>query len=185
MWTYITFCWTRQLFKNILTGPVAFGGRDLCVLILHSAGPDSYLTLLWLVPWHLEGRSYVYLYYILLDQTVIYHYFIGPVTFGRRELCVLVLHSAGQDGCLALRYWPRDVWRAGVMCTCIIFCWIGQLFNTTLTAPVAFGERELCVFVLHSARWDSYLTLLWLVPWYLVDESYVYLYYILLDQTVI
>jgi hypothetical protein len=36
---------------------------------VHSAGPHSYLTLLSLVQWHLEDDSYVYLYYILLDQT--------------------------------------------------------------------------------------------------------------------
>jgi hypothetical protein len=29
-----------------MIGPVAFGGRELCVLVLHSAGPGSYLTLL-------------------------------------------------------------------------------------------------------------------------------------------
>jgi hypothetical protein len=46
MCTCIAFCWNRQLFKNTLTGPVAFGGRELCVLKLHSGGPDSYLTLL-------------------------------------------------------------------------------------------------------------------------------------------
>jgi hypothetical protein len=45
------------------------------------------------------------------------------------------------------------------MCTCIIFCWIRQLFNTTLTGPVAFGVQELCVLVLHSAGTDSYLKL--------------------------
>jgi hypothetical protein len=42
----IPFCWTRQLFNTALTGPVAFGGRELCVFVYHSAGPDSYLTLL-------------------------------------------------------------------------------------------------------------------------------------------
>jgi hypothetical protein len=82
------------------------------------------------------------------------------VTFGRRELCVLVLHSAGQDSCLTLLYWPRDIWRTGIMCTCIMFCWIRQLLNTTLTGPVAFGGRELCVLVLHSAGPDCYFTLL-------------------------
>jgi hypothetical protein len=46
------------------------------------------------------------------------------------------------------------------MCTCIIFCWIRQLFNTTLTGSVAFGGWELCVLVLHSAGSDSYLALL-------------------------
>jgi hypothetical protein len=46
------------------------------------------------------------------------------------------------------------------MCTCITFCWIRQLANTTLTGPVAFGGRELCVLVLHSAGSDSYLALL-------------------------
>jgi hypothetical protein len=36
-----------------------------------SNGPDSYLTLLRLVPWRLKDGSYVQLYYILLDLTVI------------------------------------------------------------------------------------------------------------------
>ena len=53
MWTGITFCWTRQLFSTTFIGSLAFGERELCVLALHSAGPDSYLTLLGLVPWHL------------------------------------------------------------------------------------------------------------------------------------
>ena len=38
--------WTRQLFNTTLIGLVAFGGRELCVRVLHSAGPDSYLALL-------------------------------------------------------------------------------------------------------------------------------------------
>jgi hypothetical protein len=46
------------------------------------------------------------------------------------------------------------------MCTCIIFCWIRLLFNTTLIGPVALGGRELCVLVLHSAGSESYLALL-------------------------
>ena len=71
MCTCIAFCWTRELSNTTLIDPVAFGERQLCVLVLHSAGPDSYLTLLGLVPWHLENESYVYLYYMLLDQTVI------------------------------------------------------------------------------------------------------------------
>ena len=65
--TCITFCWYRLLFNTTLIGPVTFGERDLCVLVLHSAGPHSYLTLLSLVQWHLEDDSYLYLYYILLD----------------------------------------------------------------------------------------------------------------------
>jgi hypothetical protein len=68
----ITFCLTWQLFSTTLIGPVTFQGRELCVLLLHSAVPDSYLTLL----------------------------LIGPVTFQGRELCVLVLHSAGLDSYL-------------------------------------------------------------------------------------
>jgi hypothetical protein len=71
MCTCITFCWIRQLFSTTLTGPVAFGGRDLYVLVLHSVGPDSYATLPCLVLWHLEDESYVYLFYIMLDQRVI------------------------------------------------------------------------------------------------------------------
>jgi hypothetical protein len=46
MCTCITFCWTRQLFNTTWIGPVAFVERELCVLVLHSAGPDSYFTLL-------------------------------------------------------------------------------------------------------------------------------------------
>ena len=72
MCSCITFCWTRQLFNTTLIGPVTFEGRELCVFVLHSAVPDSYLTLLLLVPWYLEEGSYVY---ILLDLTVIQHYF--------------------------------------------------------------------------------------------------------------
>jgi hypothetical protein len=72
MCTHLTFCWTRQLFITTLVGPVTFEGRELCVLVLHSAVSDSYLTLLLLVPWYLEEGSYVY---ILLDLTVIQHYF--------------------------------------------------------------------------------------------------------------
>jgi hypothetical protein len=71
------------------------------------------------------------------------------------------------------------------MCTCITFCWIRQLSSTTLTGPVTFGVRELCLFILHSAGTDNYLTLLILVPWHMEDESYMYLYYIVLDQRVI
>jgi hypothetical protein len=157
MCTWITFCWTRQLFNTTLTGSVAFGGRELCVLVLHSAGSDSYLALLWLVPWHLEGGSYVYLSYILLDQTVMQHYFD----------------------------WSRGIWRTRVMRTCFILCWTRELFSPTLTGPVVFGGWELCVLVLYSAAPDSYVTLLWLVPWHLEDEGYVYLYCILLEQIVL
>jgi hypothetical protein len=35
---------TRHLFNTTLIGPVACGGLELCVLILHSAGPDIDLT---------------------------------------------------------------------------------------------------------------------------------------------
>jgi hypothetical protein len=45
------------------------------------------------------------------------------------------------------------------MCTCIILCWIKNLFNTTLIGAGIFGGRELFVLVLHSGS-DSYLTLL-------------------------
>jgi hypothetical protein len=74
MCSCITFCWTRQLSNSTLTDPVTFGVQELCVLVLYSSGPDSYLTL----P------------------------LIGPVAFGGRELCVLVLYSAGSDSFLAL-----------------------------------------------------------------------------------
>jgi hypothetical protein len=76
MCTCITLCWTRLLFNTALIGPVVFGGRVLCVLVLHSAGPDCYLTLTSLIPWHLED--------------------------GGRELCALVLQSAGPDSYLTL-----------------------------------------------------------------------------------
>ena len=45
MCTYITFCWTTQLFNITFIGPMAFGGRNLFVRVLHSAAPDNYLTL--------------------------------------------------------------------------------------------------------------------------------------------
>ena len=74
----------------------------------------------------------MYLYYILPDQTVIQHYFD----------------------------WRRGIWRTRVMSTCITFCWIRELFNTILIGPMAFGGRELCVTVSHSAGPDIYLLLL-------------------------
>jgi hypothetical protein len=46
MCTGITFCWNRQSFNITLIGPMTYGGRELCVLVLYSAGSDSYLTLL-------------------------------------------------------------------------------------------------------------------------------------------
>jgi hypothetical protein len=108
-------------------GILAFGERELCVLVLHSAGPYIYLTLLWLVHWTLEN-----------------------------ERCVLVLHSTGPDSYLTLLWLVP--WRL---------------------------KDECCVYLYYIlAGSDSYLTLLWLVPWRLKDESYVYLYYILLDQAI-
>jgi len=103
MFICITSCWTRQLFNTTLIGSVAFEGRELCALVLHSAGPDMYLILLRLALWRMKDE---------------------------------------------------------VMITGITFCWTRQLFNTTLIGPVVFGERELCVLVLHCAGPDSYLTLL-------------------------
>ena len=98
-----------------------FGGRELCVLVLHSAGQDSYSTLLSLVPWHLVDESYVYLYYILLDKIVAYHYFIGLVTLGGRELCVLVLYSAGSDSYLTLLcLFPCHLEGGSYVCLCYI-----------------------------------------------------------------
>jgi hypothetical protein len=44
MCTCITFYLTRHLCITTLIGPLAFEGRELCVLVLHFAGPDSYLT---------------------------------------------------------------------------------------------------------------------------------------------
>jgi hypothetical protein len=75
MCTFIIFWWIRELSNTTLIGRVAIGGRALCALVLHSTGPDSYLALIAYAPWHLEVESCVYLYYILLDQTVIQHYF--------------------------------------------------------------------------------------------------------------
>ena len=71
MCTCVTFCLTRQLLNSILIGPMAFRERELCVVVLYSAGPHSYLTLLSLVQWHLEDDIYLYVYYILQDQTII------------------------------------------------------------------------------------------------------------------
>ena len=130
MCTCITFYWTTQLLNTTLIGPWAFEGRELCVLVLHFAGPDTQ------------------------------HILINPVAFGERELCVFVLHSAGPDSYLALLRLARGMWRTGVICTCITFCQTRQLLNIILIGPMAFRERVLCVFVLHSAGPDSYLTLL-------------------------
>jgi hypothetical protein len=44
MCTCITFCTTRQLSSTSLIGSLAFGERELFVLVLHYPGPDSYLT---------------------------------------------------------------------------------------------------------------------------------------------
>jgi len=46
MCTCITIWGTTQLIYITLIGRVAFGGRELCILVLLSAEPDSYLTLL-------------------------------------------------------------------------------------------------------------------------------------------
>ena len=98
MRTCITFCWTQHLFSTTVISPVAFRGPKLCVLVLHSVGSDSYLTLL---------------------------------------------------------YWSSILWRTGDMCTFITFWWTRQLFNTTLIDAVAFGGRDICVLVLHTAGPDS------------------------------
>ena len=46
MCTCIKFCWIRQLSSTTLAGHLTFGGRELCLCIFHSAGPDNYLELL-------------------------------------------------------------------------------------------------------------------------------------------
>ena len=46
MCTCITFCLTKQLLNSILIDPMAFRERELCVVVLHSAGPDISLALL-------------------------------------------------------------------------------------------------------------------------------------------
>ena len=69
----VTFSCTRELFNTYLIGPVAFGGRELCVLVLHSAGPDSYLALNKFIPWHLEDGRYVYRTRHLSNTTSIYY----------------------------------------------------------------------------------------------------------------
>jgi hypothetical protein len=74
MCNFITFCCTRQLFITTLNGPMEFGGGELCVIVLHSAGPDSYLTLHELIPWHVEDGKYVYRTSQLSNTTLI-HYF--------------------------------------------------------------------------------------------------------------
>jgi len=189
-------------------------------VIIHGSFERNYVVVvnnssrIALVQYHLKDGSYGYLYCILLVTRQLFNTTLnGPVSFELRELCVLVLHSAWPDSYLKLLWLVRCIFRTRDMCTCITFCWTRQLFNTTLIGLVAFGRREFCVFVLHSAGSDSYFTLLWLVrgiwrtgdictcitfcltrqlfsntlirPWHLEDGSYVYLYYILLDQTAI
>ena len=73
MCTFITFCCTRQLFSTTLIGPMEFGGWELCVIVLHSAGPDSCLTLHELIPWHLEDVGYVYRTRQLYNTTLIHY----------------------------------------------------------------------------------------------------------------
>ena len=41
-----TFYWNRQLSSTNLLGILAFRERELCVVVLHLAGPDCYLALL-------------------------------------------------------------------------------------------------------------------------------------------
>jgi hypothetical protein len=41
MYSCITCCLTRELSDTALIGPMALRGRELCVFVLHSAGPDS------------------------------------------------------------------------------------------------------------------------------------------------
>jgi hypothetical protein len=53
-------------------------------------------------PWYLENESYVYLYYILLNQTLFSTTFIGPIAFGGRALFALVLQSAEPDSYLSV-----------------------------------------------------------------------------------
>ena len=53
---------------------MAFGGGELYVIVLHSAGPDGYLKLHELFPWHLEDVGYVYRTRKLYNTTLI-HYF--------------------------------------------------------------------------------------------------------------
>jgi hypothetical protein len=113
---------------------------------------------------------YLYKQFLRLGQNLPLSY---PLLWNCSESVVLL--------CFSL-FLNLGIWRTRVMCTCITFCWTIHLFNTTLISPLEFGERELCVLVLHSTGQDSYLTLLWLVLWRLKDENYVYLYYILLDQ---
>ena len=120
MCTCTTFCWIRQLFTTNMNGLVVFVGRELFVLILHSAGSDSYLTYfdcsrdIWSM-----CTSITFCWIRQLSNTTL----TGPVTFG---VCVLVLHYAGSDSYLTYFDRSRDIWS---MCTSSTFCWIGQLSN--------------------------------------------------------
>jgi hypothetical protein len=89
MCTFITFCCTRQLFNATLIGLVAFGGGELCVIVLHSAGPDSYLKLHELIPWHLVNGRYVYRTR-QLSSTTLTHY---CHSMQEAESCILFLFS--------------------------------------------------------------------------------------------
>jgi hypothetical protein len=161
MCTCITFFWTGHLLNTTFIGPMEFGGRQLFVPVIHSAGTDGYLTLLWLVPWHLRTGIMCTCITFCLTRQLSSTTLIVPVIFGGRELFVLVLHSLGPDSYLTHFGLSRIIWRAGVMCTCITFCCTKQSFYYTLIGSFAFGGREFCVLVLHSAEPDSYLALLW------------------------
>ena len=81
---------------------ISFEGRQLCVLVLHSTGPDSYLTLLSLVPWHLETGVICSCTTFCWTRQLFSTTLICPVAFVGRVFCVLVLHSTGPDSYLIL-----------------------------------------------------------------------------------
>jgi hypothetical protein len=68
MFMCTTYRWTSQISNTTLIGPVVFGGRELFVLVLHSAG--SYNTTL-IGPVAFGGRELCVLVLHSVDQTVI------------------------------------------------------------------------------------------------------------------
>ena len=93
MCTCVKFCWNRHLLNTTIIGLLALGGRELFVLVLHFAGTDSYLTLLWLVQWHWRAEVMCACITFCLTRQLFNSILMGPMAFGKRELYVVVLHS--------------------------------------------------------------------------------------------
>jgi hypothetical protein len=92
---HCSFCWYWWNFSPL--DQLFMNNKSLNTRMDYNCYFYSYLILLWLVLWHLEDGRYVYRTRELFNTTL-----IDPVVFGGRDICVLVLHSAGPDSYLTL-----------------------------------------------------------------------------------